>query len=147
MMRPASWWFPALLARIVLEENMPTRARVEEFIAAVMSGDHVRGIQEFYHPHASMQENGLEPRRGRDALMAHEAKALARLDRMHTHPPRAVLVDGDRVVVHWVFDAISRDGTARRLEELTIQRWEGDRIAEERFFYDTATAWKSVAPP
>jgi ketosteroid isomerase-like protein len=123
---------------------VPTRARAEAFIAAVMSGDHVRAIEAFYHPYASMQENGLEPRRGRDVLAAHEAKALARLERMHTHPPRAVLVDGDRVVVHWVFDAVARDGTVRRLEELAIQRWEGDRIAEERFFYDTATAWQIV---
>lgn len=123
---------------------MPAKARVDEFITAVMSGDHVRAIEHFYHPHASQQENGLEPRRGRDHLIVHEAKALARIDRMHTHAPRAVLVDGDRVVVHWVFDAIGRDGNARRLEELAIQLWEGDHIAEERFFYDTATAWQAV---
>lgn len=123
---------------------MPERARVDAFIAAVVSGDHVGAISDFYTAEASMQENLGEPRRGREALMAHEAKALARLERMHTHPPRAVLVDGDRVVVHWMFDAIAKGGTARRLEELAIQRWEGDRIAEERFFYDTASSWREV---
>ncbi len=126
---------------------MPERARVEAFIAAVVSGDHVGAIRDFYTEGASMQENLGEPRRGREALMAHEAKALARLERMHTHPPRALVVDGDRVVVHWVFDAIGKDGSARRLEELAIQRWEGDRIAEERFFYDTATSWREVEAP
>ncbi|MDU0343095.1 nuclear transport factor 2 family protein [Bosea rubneri] len=126
---------------------MPERARVEAFIAVVVSGDHVGAIRDFYTEGASMQENLGEPRRGREALMAHEAKALARLERMHTHPPRALVVDGDRVVVHWVFDAIGKDGSARRLEELAIQRWEGDRIAEERFFYDTATSWREVEAP
>ena len=126
---------------------MPERARVEAFITAVVSGDHVGAIRDFYTEGASMQENLGEPRRGREALMAHEAKALARLERMHTHPPRALVVDGDRVVVHWVFDAIGKDGSARRLEELAIQRWEGDRIAEERFFYDTATSWREVEAP
>ena len=24
------------------------------------------------------------------------------------------------------------------------ERWEGDRIAEEQFFYDTASAWRTV---
>lgn len=123
---------------------MPERARVDAFVAAVVSGDHVRAIADFYHDDATMQEPGKEPRRGRETLMAHEAKALSRVARMHTHPPRAVLVDGDNVVVHWVFDAIAHDGTARRLEELAIQRWRGDRIAEERFFYDTASAWRTV---
>jgi ketosteroid isomerase-like protein len=57
-----------------------------------------------------------------------------------------VLVDGDMVVVNWVFDATDQNGVTRRLEELAIQRWRGDRIAEERFFYDTASAWQVVEP-
>ncbi|POR45150.1 nuclear transport factor 2 family protein [Bosea psychrotolerans] len=125
---------------------MPDRKRVEAFVAAVVSGDHVGAIRDFYCEDASMQENATEPRRGRDVLMAHEAKALARLQRMHTHPARAVLVDGDRVVINWVFDATDQSGVTRRLEELAIQCWQGDRIAEERFFYDTATAWRVVEP-
>lgn len=126
---------------------MPDRERVAAFVAAVVSGDHVRAIADFYHEDASMQEPDKEPRIGRAFLMEHEAKALARLQRMHTHPPRAVLVDGDQVVIHWVFDAVAPDGTARRLEELAIQHWRGDRIARERFFYDTASAWRSVPAP
>lgn len=123
---------------------MPSRERFEAFVAAVVGGDHVQAIADFYHEDASMQENGLEPRRGRDLLMAHEAKALARVERMLTHPPRATLVDGDLTVVQWVFDAAGKDGVVRRLEELALQRWRGDRIAEERFFYDTATAFQPV---
>jgi ketosteroid isomerase-like protein len=123
---------------------MPTAKRLEAFVAAVVSGDHVGAIRDFYTPAATMRENLKEPRRGRDALMANEAKALARLVRMETHPPLAVLRDGDRVVIHWVFDAVGKDGVTRRLEELAFQRWDGERIAEERFFYDTATAWGTV---
>jgi len=107
----------------------------------------VRAIADFYCEDASMQEPDKEPRRGRENLMAHEERALARLGAMYTHPPRGVLIDGDRVVVHWVFDATDRDGVTRRLEELALQRWRSDRIAEERFFYDTASAWRIVASP
>jgi ketosteroid isomerase-like protein len=124
---------------------MPSRERVEAFIAAVVSGDHVGAIADFYHEDASMQEPDKAPRHGRDVLMEHERQALARVARMETHPPLAVLVDGDRVMVHWVFDAVGHDGSVRRLEELALQRWVGDRIAEERFFYDTASAWRQ--PP
>jgi ketosteroid isomerase-like protein len=121
---------------------MPDRARVDAFVAAVVSGDHVRAIADFYHQDATMQEPDREPRRGRHVLMQHEQRALDRIARMHTHAPAAVLVDGDLVVVQWIFDAIGHDGSVRRLEELAIQRWVGDRIAEERFFYDTASAWR-----
>lgn len=123
---------------------MPSRERVDAFIASVVSGDHVGAIADFYHEDATMQENLAEPRRGRELLMAHEKRALDRLERMHTHAPLAVLVDGDRVAINWVFDAIGRDGVSRRLVEVALQRWRGDRIAEEQFFYDTASAWRVV---
>ncbi|MEP6968058.1 MAG: nuclear transport factor 2 family protein [Pseudomonadota bacterium] len=123
---------------------MPTSERVQGFVAVVVSGDHVGAIRDYYWDDASMRENMAEPRRGREFLMAHEAKALSRLARMHTHPPKAVMIDGDRVVIHWVFDATDPAGVTRRLEELALQNWRGDRIQAERFFYDTATAWRAV---
>jgi ketosteroid isomerase-like protein len=123
---------------------MPDRARVNAFVAAVVSGDHVGAIADYYHEDASMQENFMEPRRGREGLMAHEAAVLKRLDTMHTHPDPVVLVDGDHVVINWTFDATTTDGITRRLNELAFQRWVGDRIAEERFVYDTGSAWQVV---
>jgi len=78
--------------------------------------------------------------------MAHEARVLERT-KMHTHPNPLFLVDGDNVVINWIFDATGKDGITRRLNELALQRWEGDRIAEERFVYDSASAWTVVIAP
>ncbi len=122
---------------------MPDRRRVEAFIAAVVGGDHVGAIADYYHEGASMQENLQPPRRGRALLMEHEAKVLERM-RMHTHPGPLFLIDGDHVVINWTFEATGPDGVTRRLDELALQRWNGDRIAEERFVYDTASAWQTV---
>jgi ketosteroid isomerase-like protein len=116
---------------------MPTRERVEAFVARVVSNDHVGAIEDYYWPDASMQENGQAPRVGRDALVAREAEFLARI-KMHTHPPRAVLVDGDKVAIFWVFEITAPDGVTRRREELALQTWRGDRVQSERFFYDPA---------
>lgn len=122
---------------------MPDRQRVLEFIDRVVSGDHVGAIEDYYHPDASMQENGAEPRRGRDALVAHEAAVLERMT-MHTHPVATHLVDGDLVVIRWTFDMTDAAGVTRRLEEVSLQRWVGDRIMEERFFYDPSAARKPL---
>ena len=123
---------------------MPSRDRVEEFIAVVVSGEHVRAITDFYHPDASMQENLEAPRKGREVLEAHEAAALARAASVHTHPAPAFVVDGDHVVINWTFDFTDKKGITRRLEELAFQQWDGDRIRTERFFYDTASAWTAI---
>ena len=63
---------------------------------------------------------------------------------MHTYPVTTHLVDGDLVVIRWTFDMTDAAGVTRRLEELSLQRWVGDRIMEERFFYDPSAARKPL---
>jgi ketosteroid isomerase-like protein len=122
---------------------MPERRRVEAFIATVVRGDYVQAIADFYCEDASMRENDQPPRRGRDRLIAHEKEVLARVTRILTHPAPVFLVDGEFVAINWRFDITDRAGITRRMDELSLQRWRGDRVAEERFFYDP----KSVRPP
>jgi ketosteroid isomerase-like protein len=124
---------------------MPSRERVQAFIATVVD-DPVKAIADYYHEDASMQENLQAPRQGRAHLMTHEAKVLQRM-KMHTHPNPLFLVDGDNVVIQWTFDATGKDGITRRLNELALQRWRGDRIVQERFVYDSASAWTVVETP
>ncbi|MGZ5235102.1 MAG: nuclear transport factor 2 family protein [Caldimonas sp.] len=117
---------------------MPSRERVDAFVAAVLAGDFVQSIRDFYAEDATAQENLQPPRVGRDALIAHEEKTLRSMGKVE---PRVttLLVDGDRVVIGWRFDMTGRDGVTRRLDELSLQTWRGDRIATERFFYDPAS--------
>ncbi|HSI55454.1 MAG: nuclear transport factor 2 family protein [Ramlibacter sp.] len=115
---------------------MPTQDTLERFIARVESNAHVEAIQEFYTESASMQENNAPPRVGRDTLVAHEAAALARASSVRSACVRPALVNGDTVVIRWIFEFTWKDGSTGRIEELAWQRWEGERIAQEKFFYD-----------
>ena len=117
---------------------MPSAHALERFIARVESNAHVQAIEEFYTDGASMQENMGVPRVGRDALVASERATLAHVRSVQSRCVRPVFVNGDRVVVRWIFRFEGRDGRVRELEELAYQRWEGDRIAQEQFFYDPA---------
>jgi hypothetical protein len=135
---------PQLSRHIFLGTNMVDRTHVFEFVDAVVAGNHAEVIRTFYHSEASMQENLSEPRRGRDKLIAHEEASLARIQSIVTHPPRNLLIEGDTVVIEWVFDITDPGGAVRRLNEIAIQRWASNMIMEERFFYDSATAWQPV---
>ena len=119
---------------------MPSAERLEAFIAAVESGAHDKAIEDYYTLDASMRENQAEPRRGRDVLVAHEKAVLARTAKVESTCVRPVFVNGDHVVIRWIFVFTGQDGRTRRMEELAWQRWEGDRIAQEEFFYDPAQA-------
>jgi ketosteroid isomerase-like protein len=117
---------------------MPARERVEQLIALVEQGRFVEAIERFYAEDASMQENGAAPRRGKPALLEHERRFLASLKSARTLPVEDFLVDGERAVVRWRFEFTWPDGRTARLDELALQRWRGDLIAEERFYYDPA---------
>lgn len=117
---------------------MPSRETLDAFIATVEANDHVEAIARFYTEDASMQENLNPPRQGRALLMAHEQKVLDRAARVKSTCVRPVLVDGDTVVIHWIFEFEFKDGSKRRIEELAHQTWKGDKVWRERFYYDPA---------
>jgi ketosteroid isomerase-like protein len=117
---------------------MPSRARVDEFIAAVESGDHAGAVERYYTEDATMQENTAPPRQGRDKFVAHEREVMARMAKIHSKAVSSV-VEGDRVAIHWNFEMTDKSGKVRRFDEIAYQEWRGDRIFRERFFYDPAT--------
>lgn len=117
---------------------MPAAATLEAFIAAVERGDHVKAIENFYTANATMRENQTAPRNGRTTLMAHESAVLARTASVVSTCVHPVFVNGDHVVIRWIFRFTGKDGRSSRIEELAWQRWEGERIAQEEFFYDPA---------
>ena len=98
----------------------------------------MEAIAEFYTDEASMQENLGEPRAGRALLMEGEARVMARARAVKSECVRPVLVNGDHVVIRWVFNFEWLDGSHGRIEELAWQRWAGEQIAQETFFYDPA---------
>ncbi len=92
---------------------MPSRARLDEFIAVVESGDHAGAIER----------------------VAHERAALERMSQVHSKAVSS-MVEGDRVAIHWNFELTEKSGKVRRFDEIAWQEWRGDRIFRERFFYD-----------
>jgi hypothetical protein len=115
---------------------MPTAQTLERFIARVEENAHADAIAEFYAENASMRENLKPPRVGRDSLIARERATLAKASHVKSTCVRPVFVNGDHVVVRWIFEFEWKDGTKTRMEELAYQRWEGERVVDEQFFYD-----------
>ena len=117
---------------------MPTEDTLERFIALVESNAHAEACEQFYTEHSTMQENQGTPRAGRAAHVANERQVMARAESVRSTCVRPALVNGDHVVIRWIFHFVWRDGSVTHMEELAWQRWEGEQIAQETFFYDPA---------
>ena len=115
---------------------MPSRETLRAFIATVEQGKFDQAIADFYAEAATMQENLDPPRGGRDALVQAERGVMARFKEIRAKLVPPLLVDGDHVVINWQFEFEGNDGRVTRLDELARQRWQGEKVVEERFYYD-----------
>jgi ketosteroid isomerase-like protein len=117
---------------------MPSKQTLDAFVKMVIDGRHDEAIAQFYHPDSTMQENMNPARRGRDGNVARERAVMDRFTEIHSATEGPVFVNGDHVVIRWVFRFKAADGTGFTMDELAYQRWDGEKIAEERFYYDPA---------
>jgi hypothetical protein len=117
---------------------MPSRETVEAFAALVTSGQYVEAIEGYYTEQASMRENGAPPRVGRAVLAEGERRTMAHFAAIDCEQLGPALIEGDRVAIRWRFTFTPGEGKASTLDEIAWQSWEGDKIAEEIFFYDPA---------
>jgi hypothetical protein len=117
---------------------MPTVDTMQRFISRVEEGFHAEAIEEFYLENGTIRENQADPRVGRANLVVRERKTLAKARSVQTTCVRPFFVNGSNAVVRWIFRFEWLDGTVTEMEELAYQRWEGEYIAEEQFFYDPA---------
>jgi ketosteroid isomerase-like protein len=115
---------------------MPDKQVLDDFIAMVVSGKHDEAIAQFYAEDCTMQENLGDIRKGRDQAVARERATLARFKEVRTTCVPPVFVAGDHVIIHWIFKFVRPDGGILRIEELAQQRWAGNKMTEERFYYD-----------
>jgi len=125
---------------------MPSPATLSRFVAMVERGEFLPAIEAFYAPNATMQENFSAPRVGKAALLANERKVLVGTRTVTSACVGPILVNGDVVVIRWLFHFTGNDGRVLRIEELAYQRWEGEQIVQEQFFYDPAQMKTPLAP-
>jgi hypothetical protein len=117
---------------------MPSLNTVESFISLVERGKTVEAMERFYAENATMQENAAPPRVGKSALIKYEEDALASISSLKAICIQPVFISGDFVVIRWVFEIEDKKGQTMRFEELAHQRWEGEVMVQEQFFYDPA---------
>ena len=74
------------------------------------------------------------------ALLDGEEAALKRMGGPPVSKCHRFAIHGDTVFINWKFEMrgvfATADGKPKVLDEIAVQTWRGDRIAEERFYYD-----------
>jgi ketosteroid isomerase-like protein len=116
---------------------MPTRDQVTQLVHLVEANRILNAIDQFYADDVSMQDNLNPPVIGKTANRERERAFFGGIT-VHQNRALSVAIDGEQVVIHWLFEFTGGDGTRYRMDQLSQQQWKDGRIVHERFYYDSA---------
>ncbi|MEJ2594833.1 MAG: nuclear transport factor 2 family protein [bacterium] len=111
---------------------------VQKMYDMLRQGQMMDAFEKFYHEEVIMEEATGEIRKGKAANREFQLNWLASVETIHgggTHSVTSNEETGHTAVESWM-DITFKDGNRMKMEEVAIQKWEGDKIVRERFYYN-----------
>ncbi|MDH3648593.1 MAG: nuclear transport factor 2 family protein [Saprospiraceae bacterium] len=104
----------------------------------VFSGQLLDAFEQYYHQDVVMIEPTGDVRVGKDTNREAEKKFLASVQKWHGGGVQAITSnepEGITMVESWM-DITFLGGMRTKMEQIARQKWQGDHIVEERFYYN-----------
>jgi ketosteroid isomerase-like protein len=111
---------------------------VQDFARMLVKGRSLEAMERYYAPEVCVFENRQLARAGKARCLQYERDALG----SHPEPPRfkllrlAVNEAGSCAFLEYLVRFRTADGRPMRLEEVSVQEWDGGLIVKERFYYE-----------
>lgn len=105
----------------------------------VTHGKLLDAFERYYHTDAIQVEATGETRKGKEANRKFQTDFLGMIKEVNGAGVRAIASDekdGTTIVESWM-DVTYKDGKRDLMEEVAVQKWKGDQIIHERFYYNT----------
>jgi ketosteroid isomerase-like protein len=102
-------------------------------------GKLLEAFDKYYHKDVVMVEATGETRKGKEANRKFQTEFLGMVKDIHGSGVTAITSnekDGVTMVESWM-DITFKDGKRNKMEEVAVQKWQGDHIINERFYYNT----------
>lgn len=103
-------------------------------------GKMLDAFDKYYHKDIVMIEATGEVRKGKVANRKFQTEFLGMIKEFHGSGVNAITSnekDGTTMVESWM-DVTLNDGNRSKMEEVAVQKWQGDQIINERFYYNAA---------
>jgi len=113
--------------------------RINDLQDFIRQGKIIEAMTEFYAPDTAMQENSNPPTVGLAANIDREKQFLSQVKEWKGYTVKSVATSGDTAFVETAIDFINTAGKPVHMEQVSVQRWTGGKIAHERFYYDAST--------
>ena len=112
--------------------------KIKAVYEMIYSGQILDAFEKYYHEEVVMQEATGAVREGKEANRAYEQQFVDSVQEIHNGGIDGITSneeDGVTMVESWM-DVTFKDGNRVKLEQVAVQRWEGDFVIHERFYYN-----------
>lgn len=112
--------------------------KAQSMYQMIGEGKMLDAFEKFYHDDVVMVEATGDKREGKDANREFEKNWMAGVQEMHGGGVNAITSNEDQgitMVESWM-DLTFKDGNRSKMEEVAVQKWNGDKIVHERFYYN-----------
>jgi len=102
------------------------------------NGQMLESFEKYYNRDAVMVEATGEERKGKEVNRKFQAELMGMVKEFHGSGVRNITSnekEGVTMVESWM-DATMKDGNRMLMEEVAVQKWQGDQIIHERFYYN-----------
>ncbi len=113
------------------------KENVQALNQEILNGNILGAFEQFYAEHCVMQENDQQPREGKDANREYEKGFVDAVEQWHNAQVLSVNTDEEAgtSAVEWLFDFSLKGGPRVQRKQVAVQRWEGDKIVQENFYF------------
>lgn len=111
--------------------------KAQALYGMIGQGQLMDAFEQYYHPEVVMQEMGEAPRVGKDINREYEKNFLASVKEVHGAGVDGITADeanGITMVENWM-EVTFQDGNKIKMEQVAVQKWDGDHIVAERFYH------------
>lgn len=117
---------------------MSYHAKSTDLYNMINTGQLMEAFEKYYAEDVVLIEATGDKREGKDANREYEKKFLGMLKEVHGAGVTGLTADEQNattMVESWM-DVTFQDGNRVKLEQVAVQRWKGDQIVNERFYYN-----------
>ena len=111
--------------------------KAKEMYALIGQGKMMDAFEKYYHPGVIMIEATGEVRKGKDTNRKFQEEWLSNVQETHGGGVKAITSnEEEKTTMVEVWTDVTYQGYRMKMEEVAVQKWEGDLIVYERFYYN-----------
>ena len=118
--------------------------KITEMYAMIGQGKSMEALEQFYADNVVVIDGPSPARNSKDEQRQAVQQWFGRVKEFHGSGTGSITANeeaGTTTVESWT-DITFQDGTRVKMEEVGVQKWEGDKIVHERFYYTVPDSLK-----